>query len=47
MQALPPGTSAHLQFDLEEGRYVIVCEIPAADGTPHRSKGMIAEVTIT
>ena len=47
MQALPPGSGAHLQLDLEPGRYVLICEVPSHDGTPHRSKGMIAEVTVT
>jgi uncharacterized cupredoxin-like copper-binding protein len=47
MQALPPGATAQLRLDLEAGRYVLICEIPSPDGTPHHVKGMIAEVTVT
>lgn len=47
MQALPPGASAYLELDVEPGRYLLICEVPSADGTPHRSMGMVAEVTVT
>ncbi len=47
MQAILPGATQHVQFDLEPGRYVVVCEVPSPDGTPHHAKGMIQEVTVT
>ena len=47
MQGLLPGASQRLQLDLDPGRYVVICEVPSPDGTPHHAKGMIEEVTIT
>jgi hypothetical protein len=47
MQALPPGATQRLQLDLEPGRYVVLCAVPSADGTPHYDAGMIEEVTVT
>jgi hypothetical protein len=47
MQALLPGATQRLQLDLDPGRYVLVCEVPSPDGTPHRAKGMLHEVTVT
>ena len=47
MQAIPPGATQRLQLDLEPGRYVVVCAVPAADGTPHYDHGMVEEVVVT
>jgi hypothetical protein len=47
MQAIPPGASALLQLDLQPGRYVVICQIPSPDGTPHYVKGMVGELTVT
>jgi hypothetical protein len=47
MQAIGPGSDQYLQLDLQPGRYVVVCYVPAADGKPHYAHGMIDEVTIT
>jgi hypothetical protein len=47
LQGILPGASQLLQLDLEPGRYVVVCEVPSPDGTPHHAKGMIQEVTVT
>jgi hypothetical protein len=47
LQGILPGASQLLQLDLEPGRYVVVCEVPSPDGTPHHVKGMIQEVAVT
>jgi hypothetical protein len=48
VQAVLPGASQSLQLDIGHGTFVVLCEIPsAADGMPHRTKGMIREVKIT
>jgi hypothetical protein len=47
VQALLPGARQHVQLDLDDGRYVVICAVPAPDGEAHHSKGMIAEVTVT
>jgi hypothetical protein len=47
MQALLPGGEQRLQLDLDAGEYVVACEIPSPDGTPHNVKGMVQQVTIT
>jgi hypothetical protein len=47
MQAIVPGTTEHLRLDLGPGRYVLLCAVPSADGTPHYDAGMIQEVTVT
>ena len=42
-----PGGEASATLDLEAGRYVMVCVIPAMkDGQPHFMKGMVKEVTV-
>jgi uncharacterized cupredoxin-like copper-binding protein len=47
VQALLPGSSQRLQFDLDAGEYVVMCEIPSPDGTPHVNKGMFRPVTVS
>jgi uncharacterized cupredoxin-like copper-binding protein len=47
LQALLPGASQRLQLDLDAGEYVVMCEIPSPDGTPHVNKGMFRPVTVT
>jgi uncharacterized cupredoxin-like copper-binding protein len=43
-----PGGENSATLDLEPGRYVMVCVIPAmADGQPHFMKGMVKELTVT
>jgi uncharacterized protein (TIGR02246 family) len=44
----PPGVdlTAILVDELQPGRYVMLCFVPAADGEPHALKGMWAEFTI-
>lgn len=41
-----PGKSSTLDVDLESGTYVMVCTVPAEDGTPHAALGMVKEVTV-
>jgi hypothetical protein len=42
-----PGASQRLILDLEPGRYVWICGLPAAeDGEPHHTKGMIASFEV-
>jgi len=33
-------------IDLEPGRYIVGCVIPAPDGQPHAMKGMLSELTV-
>ena len=47
VQALAPGDTQLLRLDAPPGDYVVLCAIPAADGTPHHLKGMLAPVTVT
>jgi uncharacterized cupredoxin-like copper-binding protein len=47
MQAIMPGTTQHLQLDLEPGRYVLLCAVTSPDGASHYDAGMIQEVTVT
>ena len=47
VQAIPPGTTQHVQLELDRGRYVVMCHVPSPDGTPHVAKGMIDEVQAT
>jgi hypothetical protein len=47
IQALAPAGTQALQLRAEPGRYVLVCEIPSPDGTPHHAKGMLRELTAT
>lgn len=42
--SIGPGQSATVIMNLEEGLYVLTCEIPGPDGTPHYKMGMITEV---
>ena len=43
-----PGGEAWATLDLEPGKYVAACVIPAmTDGQPHFMKGMIKELTVT
>jgi hypothetical protein len=43
-----PGGEAWATLDLEPGRYVAACVIPAMkDGQPHFMKGMVKEMTVT
>jgi hypothetical protein len=42
-----PGGETSATLDLEAGKYVMVCVIPAMkDGQPHFMKGMVREVTV-
>src|SRR5687768_3341933 len=42
-----PGGETSATLDLEAGKYVMVCVIPAMkDGQPHFMKGMVKEVTV-
>jgi uncharacterized cupredoxin-like copper-binding protein len=42
-----PGGEASATLDLEPGKYVMVCVIPAMkDGQPHYMKGMVKEVAV-
>ncbi|HWV24096.1 MAG TPA: hypothetical protein VNZ58_07890 [Thermomicrobiales bacterium] len=38
------GQSSTVIMNLEEGSYVLICEVPASDGTPHYLMGMVAQV---
>jgi hypothetical protein len=43
----PPGGETSATLDLEAGKYVMVCVIPAMkDGQPHFMKGMFRELTV-
>jgi hypothetical protein len=43
-----PGGEAWATLDLEPGKYVAACVIPAMkDGQPHFMKGMVKELTVT
>ncbi len=46
VQAIGPGASQRLRLDLDPGRYVLLCAVPGADGTPHFATGMLREVRI-
>jgi len=42
-----PGGESSATLDLEPGKYVMVCVIPAmTDGQPHFMKGMVKEITV-
>ena len=41
-----PGDHLWLELDLEPGRYVFICIVPAPDGQPHAHKGMVMEVEV-
>jgi hypothetical protein len=41
-----PGGEAWATLDLEPGKYVMACVIPAKDGQPHFMKGMVKEVAV-
>lgn len=41
-----PGDHLWLVLDLEPGRYVLICTVPAPDGEPHAHKGMVMEVEV-
>jgi hypothetical protein len=42
-----PGGENSATVDLEPGRYVMVCVIPAmTDGQPHHMKGMVKEISV-
>jgi hypothetical protein len=43
----PGGGSVTATQSLEPGDYYFMCFIPAADGTPHAAKGMVAPFTVT
>jgi hypothetical protein len=46
MQAILPGTTQHLQLDLDPGGYVLLCAVTSPDGTRHYDAGMIQEVSV-
>lgn len=41
-----PGTDAVVSLDLTPGRWVLVCPIPNAEGTPHAALGMVHEFMV-
>jgi len=41
-----PGGHGETSLTLNEGRYAIVCIVPAPDGVPHLRKGMMYEFTV-
>jgi hypothetical protein len=42
-----PGMQASTFVDLQAGTYVMMCNIPDAQGVPHFQKGMISPLTVT
>lgn len=42
--SVSPGQTSTVIMNLEEGPYVLICEVPGPDGTPHYKMGMIVEV---
>lgn len=42
----PGGGQSNITQELEEGAYLLVCEIPGPDGKPHAANGMVAELTV-
>lgn len=42
-----PGESSNATFELEEGKYALLCFVPNAQGTPHVALGMSRELTVT
>ncbi|HTL86159.1 MAG TPA: hypothetical protein VL856_13310 [Acidimicrobiia bacterium] len=42
-----PHTAVSVIVDLAPGKYVVGCLMPAADGQPHATKGMLSELTVT
>lgn len=42
--SVSPGETTTVIMNLEEGPYVLICEVPGPDGTPHYKMGMIVEV---
>jgi uncharacterized cupredoxin-like copper-binding protein len=47
VNALPPGASGQVIYDLTEGTYVALCFVSGDDGVPHLAKGMIAPFEVT
>ncbi len=45
--ALDPGNEAEVVVELQPGRYVLACFVPAADGAPGLAHGMLRELTVT
>lgn len=41
------GMTASATMTLDPGKYVMVCYVPAPDGRPHVTHGMIKELTVT
>ncbi len=44
---IDPGGKGNATFNLPAGTYALFCQIPAPDGTPHSSKGMITQVSVS
>jgi len=42
--SVSPGQKSTVIMNLEEGPYVLICEVPGPDGTPHYKMGMITTV---
>jgi hypothetical protein len=42
--SIGPGQQATVIMNLEEGPYVLICEIPGPDGVPHYKMGMITAI---
>ncbi len=42
--SVSPGKQSSVIMNLDEGAYVLICEVPGPDGTPHYKMGMITTV---
>jgi hypothetical protein len=46
MGPLNPGSSGFVTLDLDPGRYMFICFVPNAEGTPHMALGMFHEFSV-
>ncbi|MCZ7570175.1 MAG: hypothetical protein M5U01_16540 [Ardenticatenaceae bacterium] len=46
VSGIPGGTSGTVVLDLKEGQYVMICFLPAPDGTTHVEHGMIRPLAV-
>jgi uncharacterized cupredoxin-like copper-binding protein len=47
MTGLQPGSEAAFTADLVPGKYGLICFFPDERGTPHFTRGMMTEFTVT
>lgn len=47
VNVIEPGTSGEVTHNLDEGSYVMLCFVSAADDVPHLAKGMITPFEVT